>query len=42
MAERKQNGDLEVIFTFITSVHIYIVRACSASVDIFTDRKREL
>jgi hypothetical protein len=37
MAERKQNGGLEVNFTFTTSVHTYIVTIYSARVEIFTD-----
>jgi hypothetical protein len=43
MAEKKQNGSLEVNFTFTTSVHTYVSKTYSARVEIFTDwKKKEL
>jgi hypothetical protein len=37
MAERKQNGGLEVNFTFTASVHTYILKTYSAREAIFTE-----
>jgi hypothetical protein len=42
MAERKQNGGLEINCTFTASVHAYIVKPYSARAEIITDFKKEL